>query len=149
MKSTLKWKGNYTLETQTRNHTLTLDLPDHGGKNLGPTPKEILLPAIMGCTALDVISWIQKYKIEIESFQMESEAGTRQTHPKVFDQVELIYEIKIKNFNREAHLPKVLEAVDLSMTKFCGVSAMIASTSPIFYTIRVNGEIEGRGEAKF
>ena len=42
-----------------------------------------------------------------------------------------------------------VEAVTLSMTKFCGVSAMVAPTSPIFYSVVVNGEIEGRDQAHF
>jgi putative redox protein len=50
---------------------------------------------------------------------------------------------------QDLSVDKVREAVELSMTKFCGVSAMISKVVPIFYTIVINGEVEHRGQAKF
>jgi putative redox protein len=44
---------------------------------------------------------------------------------------------------------KAIEAVQLSQTKYCGVSAMVAASVPIHYTIEINEKKVGTGQARF
>jgi putative redox protein len=46
-------------------------------------------------------------------------------------------------------LEKVKKSVDMSLTKYCGVSAMVAKVSPIHYEILINGEMKASGVAAF
>lgn len=149
MKSELTWKSDMTFDAQMRQHVVTLDTASLGGKDLGPSPKEMLLSSIATCSGMDVVALMKKHKIEVEAFTMTSQAETTEHHPKIFKQVDLVFDLKLKLTDPEAQLPKVIESVKLSMTKFCGVSAMVNPTSPIFYTVLVNGEIEHRDQANF
>lgn len=50
-----------------------------GGLQQGPTPKEMLLVALAGCTAMDVISILQKMKEPLENLTVKVEAETNDT----------------------------------------------------------------------
>jgi len=149
MKATLDWKDGMTFEARIREHAFTLDSPNPGGRDLGPSPKETLISSILGCTGIDVVAHLKKHKIALRGFSLTGNAESRETYPKIFSQIDVVFDVKADLRDPEAELKHVLEAVELSMTKYCSVSAMVAPASPIFYTVVVNGEIEGRGEAKF
>jgi len=149
MKAGLTWKEGLTFESDIRHHRITMDTSGMGGKDLGPSPKELLLSSIIGCTAMDVISLLKKYRIDVESFKMSAEAHTTESYPKIFPQIDMIYDLVIRDYQPEVHDKHAIEAVELSMTKYCGVSAMVNETSPIFYTLRINGQIQFRDQARF
>ena len=149
MKATLEWKESMTFAARVREHTFTLDSPDYGGKDRGPTPKENLIASVLGCAGMDVVGLLRKSKIELKSFSLTGNAESRSVHPKIFEQFDLVFDLRVEMNDAKADIPKIVEAVEFSMTKYCGVSAMVAPTSPIFYTVVVNGEIEGRGQAEF
>ncbi len=102
-------------------HHVILDaLPEVGGEDSGPRPKELMLTALAGCTAMDVVSILKKMKITPEGFQVKIDANQTEEHPKHFDKMHLIYEFKGNNLPLE----KLQQAVNLSQEKYCGVSFM-------------------------
>lgn len=146
MKAQLHWQGQMTFESEIRGHRHIVDAKaEHGGKELGPSPKEMLLEAIAGCTAMDVVSLMKKTRVEFEKFEIQIEAETTETHPKVFQEVRIDYQV----IGQNPDLAKIQKAVDLSLTKYCGVSAMVSKVSPITYTITINGEKKAHGKARF
>jgi putative redox protein len=149
MKATLNWKDGMTFNANIRDHAFVLDSPDPGGKDRGPSPKETLIASILGCTGIDVVAHLKKHRFEIKRFALTGNAESRTSYPKIFSQIDLVFDLEVALSAAKSELPRVLEAVELSMTKYCSVSAMVAPTSPIFYTVLVNGEIEGRGQANF
>jgi putative redox protein len=102
-----------------------------GGEGRGPKPKGLMLTALAGCTAMDVISILRKMKIEPESFSVETEAELTDDHPKVFKAIRIVYRLRGKGIERE----KVKKAVELSQDKYCGVSAMLKMIARIDYEI--------------
>ena len=61
----VKWATNMAFQANVFGHELILDLEETaGGTNLGPKPKPLLLVALGGCTAMDVISILKKMRIE-------------------------------------------------------------------------------------
>jgi putative redox protein len=102
-----------------------------GGEGRGPKPKGLVLTALAGCTAMDVISILRKMKIEPEAFSVETEADVTDDHPKVFKAIRIVYRLKGKGIEKE----KVRKAVELSNDKYCGVSAMLRMAAPIEYEI--------------
>jgi len=102
------------------------------GEGEYPSPMELLLMALGGCTAMDVISILTKKRLEVNDFQLEVEGIRRNTHPKVFTHIKIHYRFK-------GNLPQkaVEQAIKLSMEKYCSVSAMLKTTAKIewVYTI--------------
>lgn len=145
MKSELKHLGGMAFEASHRQHRYLLDTATLGGTDRGASPKELLLSSVLGCTGMDVAALLKKYKIATDTFELEANADLTEQHPKIFKQIDIVYKITGQNIPIE----KAREAVELSMTKFCGVSAMVSKASPIFYTIVINGEIQHRGQARF
>lgn len=132
--------------TVRESHPHVLDAKaDFGGQDLGPSPKEYLLSAIAGCSGMDVVSLLKKMRVEFASLNITAEAETVDTHPKIFKQVDLKFILTGENIDLE----KVKKAVDMSLTKYCGVSAMVAKASPIHYEILINQELKVSGEAHF
>ena len=149
MKAEMIWHEGMSFESKIRNHSVRMDLASLGGKDTGPTPKELMIASVLGCTGMDVVSLIRKKKLDLRSFSMSGEGEPRAAHPKVLAQLDLVYEMQIEFTDRARELPLALEAVTLSMTRYCGVSATVAAATPIYYTVVINGEIEARDQAKF
>ena len=145
MQSTLKHLGDFAFEATSRGHAVRMDTNGLGSRDSGQTPKELLLAAISGCTAMDVIGLLRKYKVAYERFDILADAEQTDTHPKVFKKVELTYDLT----GTEIPLDRVREAVEHSMTRYCGVSAMVSKVVPLHYTIRINGEALHQGQAHF
>ena len=110
----------------------------------GPTPKQLALISIAGCSSMDVISLLQKHKQPVEDFWIDCETDTTSTHPKVFTGVKLAYHLAGAIDRNRA-----IEAVQLSMTKYCGVSAMFAKAVSIDYVVYLNNEKINEAQAKF
>ena len=148
MKAQLTYSGSgYTLDTQVRKHQFIQDSSSPGGADRGPSPKEYLLSAIIGCTAMDVVGMLKKHRVEYSKLELTAEADQTASHPRVFEQVDLIYEVVSIPGAEPVPGAVLVDAVEKSMTLYCGVSAMMRS--PLFYTVRLDGEIIHRGQAKF
>lgn len=93
---------------------------------------------------MDVIAHLNKRKQPPKIFRVEAEADLTATHPKTFTEVRLDFHLE-----GEIQTALALEAVGLSQTKYCGVSAMMAKNCPIRYRVVLNGSVVGQGEAKF
>ncbi|MBF0520151.1 MAG: OsmC family protein [Nitrospirae bacterium] len=109
---------------------------EHGGDNVGLRPSELLLIALGGCSAMDVISIMKKKKQHITSFEINVNGNKVDTHPKKFDKIVVEYVFKGKDISEEA----VQRAVELSMTKYCSVKATLEGGVPIEYTYKVINE---------
>ncbi len=105
-----------------------------GGKNKGPKPKGLVLTALAGCTAMDVISVLRKMKAEPEDFSVEVEAELTDEHPTVFKNFLIKYYFKGEKLSEE----KAKRAVDLSLENYCGVAAMLRKVGPVEYQIIIN-----------
>lgn len=122
MKETIKaqWLNGLAFETEVDGHKIYLDTAaEHGGKNLGPRPKLMMMVSLAGCTGMDVVSILNKMRENVEEFSVEVEGDVSEDHPKRFKGMKVIYRVKGKGINRK----NVEKAVELSSTKYCGVSA--------------------------
>jgi len=103
-------------------HAVTFDtVSSVGGEETAGSPMEVLLLSLASCTAMDVKAILTKKKQKFESFEIEIEAEKAETHPKVFTKISLRYIFRAKELEEKA----VARAVELSMEKFCSVSAML------------------------
>lgn len=125
-------------------HSFNMDTQAPLGSDTAPTPKQLLLAGVAGCTAMDVVALLKKYRQEIESFDVEVEGEASSGYPSVFPELRLTFRLHGK-----IESEKALEAVRLSQTKYCGVSAMISKGVPIHYVVELNGVQVGAGNAQF
>ncbi len=127
-------KGNMAFEMDLNGHTLITDAsPEVGGEDLGPRPKALLLVGLIGCTGIDVVSILNKMKVEPDDFSIEVEAEEAEDHPKVYTKIHLTYIFKGKALPKD----KIERAVSLSQEKYCGVSAMLGKAALITYEIQI------------
>lgn len=145
MKATLDWIQG--MQFRCDNHGIITQLdaaPEHGGDDSAPNPKELVLNAMMGCTAMDVVSILKKMRQVIGTFKMNIEAQKTTHHPTHFSSALMTYEL-----TGELDGDKVIKAVDSSMTKYCGVNYMMSKTCDIEYRVLLNGEEIHRTKADF
>ncbi len=116
-----EWKGGLAFESDINGHKLMMDAPEAaGGTNTGPGPKKLMLVALSGCTGMDVVSILQKMRVEIESCEIEVQADVTDEHPKQYYKMHVIYTFKGKNLPLE----KLEKAVRMSEETYCGVGAV-------------------------
>ncbi len=136
MKQVLKtaWIGKMKFDAVVSGHHLIMDaVPEVGGENAGPRPKELMLASLSGCTGMDVISILNKMRQEVESFNITVEAELTEEHPKHYYKIHLIYEFRGNDLDME----KLKKAVDLSQEKYCGVSAVYKKAMELTYEIKI------------
>lgn len=108
-------------------HALVLDA---GEVKTASTPMELVLVALCGCTASDVVSILRKKREPFTGLEVVAQAERASEHPKVYTQIKLIYRVR----GQVTH--KAMEdAVHLSKDKYCSVSAMLEKTAKIEFVI--------------
>ncbi len=144
MKISTNWKQKFLIESMNEGGvSARMDTKKPYGDETAPSPKELCLASITGCSAMDLIVYFNKYKQPLKSLRIEADAPVIKGHPAVFESVMLDFYIEGVE---EKH---ALEAVKRSQTKECGVSAMISKACPIYYRVHLEGKPIGEGQAKF
>jgi putative redox protein len=118
--------------------------PRVGGDNDGFRPLELMAVSLAGCTAMDVISILQKKRQEITDFRVEVDADRADEHPKILTNAVIEYHVTGKDVDEKA----VVRAMELSATRYCPAQAMLAKVFPMelkYYIYRQNGDLETSG----
>ena len=124
------WQEGLRFEAEVPGgHRLVLDSPK--GTNAGPSPMSLVLVALAGCTAMDVISILQKMRQPVTGMEVTVQAERAPEHPKVYTGYRVTYIVRGKGVERKA----VERAVSLSENKYCSVGAMLGRSAPIESTI--------------
>jgi putative redox protein len=132
--ATVTWQSNMAFEASVNGHQIIMDTDvSGGGQDRGPRPKILLLAGLGGCTGMDVVSILAKMKIVPEKFWMEISAEMTDEHPKVYNQITLVYYFK----GKDLPMDKLEKAVYLSKEKYCGVSAMLSKTAEMIIEIKI------------
>ena len=120
-KITTNWKGNMLFDSDNPSgHHVLMDTDVEGKAREGLSPKALMLSSLAGCTGLDVVSILDKMKIDNYDLKMEVEGLLTDEHPKYYHTVILDYHFTGKDLNQE----KINRAVQLSIDKYCGVMEM-------------------------
>lgn len=128
------WKDGMAFEAEVNGHKIIIDADAAvGGRDLGPRPKPMMLLALAGCTGMDVISILGKMRITPSYFNVAVEADMTTEHPKVYENIRIIYEFR----GEDLPMDKLEKAVTLSQEKYCGVSAMLVKATSISHEIRI------------
>ncbi len=140
MQANVVWKDGMAFEAHLDGFNLTIDAHEmFGGRELGPMPKGLTLVSLAGCTAMDVISILQKMRVKVDSFEVATDGVLANEHPKKF------LEVVIKYIFTGTGLPleKIKNAVSLSLESYCGVYATLKPTVKMSHQIIINGQVAG------
>ena len=123
MKATIDWTGDASFKaTSGTGHSVQMDgPPDHGGKDQGPRPMEMLLMGLGGCSSFDVMSILQKSRQDVTDCHAELEAERADAVPSVFTKIHLHFVVTGNNLKDNL----VKRAVSLSAEKYCSASIML------------------------
>ncbi len=110
-------------------HEVILDASrEKGGRDAGPRPMELLLMALAGCTAMDVVAILKKFRQSYDRFEIQVSGERRDKHPRVYTRIELVYRFEASENLRE---DRVRRAIELSRHQFCSASAMLEKVAEI------------------
>ena len=98
-------------------------------KTPGPGPMEMVLIGTGGCAAFDVVHILEKGRETVDGCVVELDAERAEKDPKVFTRIHMHFVVK----GRGLAPSKVQRAIELSVEKYCSVSAMLARTATITY----------------
>lgn len=107
--------------------------PEVGGDNDGFRPIELIAVGLAGCTAMDVISILQKKRQDVTDFEVHVHAERAEEHPKVFTHIDIKYLVVGHDIEASA----VERAIELSITKYCPSHAMLRKAVDIDHTYEI------------
>jgi len=129
MEVVVNWKGRMAFEgSADSGFVLRIDTDESvGGDNSGARPMELIAMGLGGCTAMDVISILQKKQQNVVDFQVRVHLDRAVEHPKVFTRAVIEYLITGRGVDDVA----VLRAIELSAEKYCPAQTMLSKAFPV------------------
>lgn len=136
MEAKVTWQGNMAFTgTADSGFNILLDAEEKvGGHNTGFRPLELMAMSLAGCTAMDVISILQKKRQDIIRFEVRVDADRADDHPRDFTQMRVEYILTGRGINAKA----VERAIELSETKYCPAQSMLGKVVPIKHTYTIH-----------
>jgi len=130
-----KWSEGMKFQTIGPNgSSITVGSSLEGDNQKVPSPKALMLSSLAACSGIDVVSILEKMKIKLSDFKINTIGSLTQEHPKYYNKVSIEYHFYGEQLNKE----KINKAVNLSITKYCGVMEMFRSFAEITTKIHYN-----------
>lgn len=127
-------EGMQFVATEENKHAIVLDTnKEAGGSETGPSPGTLLLMAIAGCTAMDVIDILRKSRQNVTALSVLSRSVKSDSHPQYYKEIYLKYIFKGKQLDRS----RVERAIKLSEEKYCPVGATVKGKAKIFFEYEI------------
>lgn len=135
MEAKVKWvDGRMFLGESGSGHAVVMDgPPDHGGRNMGIRPMEMLLLGVGGCSSYDVIDILQKGKHDVVDCVAELTAERVDAIPSVFSKIHLHFVVTGHNLKESV----VARAIKLSAEKYCSASIMLSKSVEITHDFEI------------
>ncbi len=121
--TTVRWIEDMTFAAETGSgHTVVMD----GKTGAGPSPMELLLVGMAGCTAVDVVSILKKQRQSFQALEVRVQGKRADSHPKVYTHITVEYIVR-----GDVSEEKLQRAIALSQEKYCSASIMLGKTAQI------------------
>lgn len=135
MKARIKWLDGFTMVGESGSgHAVVMDgPPEHGGRNLGVRPMEMLLLGMGGCTEFDVLNILRKGRQEVTACEVLLEAERSEQEPKVFTRIHAHFIVSGRNLSEK----RVETAISLSAEKYCSASIMLGAMAKITHDYEI------------
>jgi putative redox protein len=115
-------------------HAVALDA--NGSRNSAPSPFELMLMGLGACTAADVISILRKKRERVTGYRVEVRSERHEEFPRALRRAEIRHLVRGHGLSEKA----VADAIRLSDTKYCGVSASLRPGAEIVTSYEITEE---------
>ncbi len=116
----LEWLSNNDYVAQTSHSSLEVGESYH-------SPMELLLVALGGCMGVDISTILRKKRQDIQAIKIEVTGERRDEFPRIYENIKILCKVKGNNLSKKA----LEDAVNLSISKYCSVYAMLSKSSNI------------------
>ncbi len=128
IEAAVSWTDNERyVGSATSRHSIVLDTAAEKTAN---SPVELVLIALCGCTASDVVGILRKKREPFAGLEVHAKGERADGYPAVYTSIHLTYKVR-----GQVSAKAMEDAVRLSKEKYCSVSAMLENTAKITYTI--------------
>ncbi|BBM89231.1 hypothetical protein COTS27_00926 [Spirochaetota bacterium] len=145
----IRYIGNRCFEATTTSakQSLVIDASTEADLSLrkGTRPMENVLLALASCASVDIVIILEKAKQFYSTFHVDIVALRRDSIPNVFTQIDLAFhftaqlETSSKNKSNPLDSAKITRAIELSLTKYCSVAAMLKAAGVIInYSLHIH-----------
>ena len=132
MKASVSWVANETFIGESESgHQIIMDGNSQNSK--APSPMEMVLMSVGGCSSVDVVSILKKAKQDVKDVRVELTSERRDEAPRYFTKIHLHFVATGHNIS-EKHLER---AVKLSADKYCSVSLMLQESVDVTHSFEV------------
>lgn len=129
MKISTKWQHDQRfMATTARGDEVLMD-----GDGGAPSPLELMLAAVGGCSSIDVVMILQKGRHDITDCRCELVAERADAVPSVFTKINAHYIVSGHNLK----LATVERACELSIEKYCSAAIMLSKSVEISFSCEV------------
>lgn len=108
--------------------------PEFGGHDSGLRPMQLLLCALGGCSAIDVISILKKQKEKVRLQVSVEGLREKEGDYSLFRSIHLHF-----RFSDAISPDKARRAIALSLDKYCSVAKTLEPTARISYDLSIDG----------
>jgi putative redox protein len=130
-------EGMHFRATAADHVSVSIDSPGEPGTTpAGPSPMEMLLIGLGGCTGMDVISILRKKRQVVTAYRVEVTARVSTDYPHVYTDIAIRHVVQ----GNAVSEPAVRHAIELSETKYCGAHAMLKQAAQISSTYEIAQE---------
>ena len=130
--ATVKHVGEAKFDASTASgHTVRLE---GGSKETGPSPMEMVLAALGGCSTVTIVEFLNKMRQPFTSLEVELSAERADTPPKFYTKIHAHYRV-----GGDVDHGRVERAIELTETKYCSVYTMLEKTAEMTHTIEFVG----------
>ncbi|NMB00149.1 MAG: OsmC family protein [Firmicutes bacterium] len=135
MQAQVKWNGKMGfVGVSGTNHAVVMDVSkENGGDGTAPSPMEMVLLGLAGCSGVDVAQIVKKKRLTVRDFQISVSGERADEHPRVFTKVDLTFVFEGENLT----MKPLEDAVRLSLDKYCSVAGMVSKTAEINWKVEI------------
>jgi len=131
----LEWSDGLKFSaTSGSKHQFVIDASsEHGGSDSGPRPMEVLLSSLGSCMGMDLATILKKKKRNLGKLKINLHGERSPVHPHVFTKISIEHLI----WSDDITDADVQFALDLSLSKYCSVAAMLNKNCKINFKWRI------------
>ncbi len=130
----VKWveKSAFAARSES-NHWIMMDSNYNGGDGAAPSPIELVLMGLGGCSGIELVAVLQKMRQDVKGIEIEIDGERAKEHPRVYVKASAKYKITGRNLNPD----RVKAAIELCDEEYCSIGAMLRKTADYAYEIEI------------